>query len=173
MRVLSIRQPFAALVVCGLKRFEARTWSTPYRGEIAIHASSVVTRAAMDEMLKDELFRTAMELAEIDDARTLPQRAIVGTAVLKDIHTAREVAARDNVVEIDFVLCGGDLHEEDQLWRLEEPTELQNPIPINGKLNLWTLPEKAAVRVRRAKHLPPIISAVGWQETIRYAPPSK
>jgi hypothetical protein len=36
---LSIRQPWATLLVCGLKSIEIRAWSTERRGRILIHAS--------------------------------------------------------------------------------------------------------------------------------------
>jgi ASCH domain-containing protein len=35
---LSVRQPWAELIVTGRKRLEIRTWETPYRGRIWIHA---------------------------------------------------------------------------------------------------------------------------------------
>jgi hypothetical protein len=38
MKALSIRQPWAHLVVMGEKRIENRTWSTRYRGPILVHA---------------------------------------------------------------------------------------------------------------------------------------
>lgn len=38
MRVLSIRQPWAWLIVHGFKDVENRTWNTGVRGEILIHA---------------------------------------------------------------------------------------------------------------------------------------
>lgn len=39
MKVLSIRQPWAWLIVVGWKDIENRTWSTAYRGPLLIHAS--------------------------------------------------------------------------------------------------------------------------------------
>lgn len=36
---LSIRQPWAALIVAGHKDVENRNWSTPYRGPLLIHAA--------------------------------------------------------------------------------------------------------------------------------------
>jgi hypothetical protein len=39
MKIISIRQPWAALIVSGLKDVENRTWPTRYRGPILIHAS--------------------------------------------------------------------------------------------------------------------------------------
>lgn len=41
MKALSIKQPFAALIVHGIKDIENRTWKTNYRGKIYIHASAV------------------------------------------------------------------------------------------------------------------------------------
>jgi len=39
-RVLSIRQPWAWAIAIGRKKVENRTWNTPYRGVVFIHASS-------------------------------------------------------------------------------------------------------------------------------------
>ena len=39
MKTLSIKQPWAYLIACGLKDIENRTWKTKYRGKILIHAS--------------------------------------------------------------------------------------------------------------------------------------
>ena len=38
---LSVKQPWAALIVAGLKRVEVRTWPTRRRGRILIHAGKV------------------------------------------------------------------------------------------------------------------------------------
>jgi len=38
MKALSIRQPWAWLIVNGYKDVENRTWSTNYRGDLLIHA---------------------------------------------------------------------------------------------------------------------------------------
>ncbi|MFC6370446.1 ASCH domain-containing protein [Nonomuraea thailandensis] len=38
MRMLTVRQPWAALLVTGIKDVENRSWVTPYRGRLLIHA---------------------------------------------------------------------------------------------------------------------------------------
>jgi hypothetical protein len=38
---LSIKQPWASLVLCGLKTIEIRKWSTPRRGRIYIHTGKL------------------------------------------------------------------------------------------------------------------------------------
>jgi hypothetical protein len=41
MKALTIRQPWASLVATGVKTIETRSWSTKYRGPLAIHAGKV------------------------------------------------------------------------------------------------------------------------------------
>jgi len=38
MKALTIRQPWASLIAAGVKTIETRSWSTRYRGPLAIHA---------------------------------------------------------------------------------------------------------------------------------------
>ena len=38
MKVLTIKQPWATLIMQGYKRFEFRSWQTKYRGDLLIHA---------------------------------------------------------------------------------------------------------------------------------------
>ena len=44
MKAISIRQPWAWLIVNGYKDIENRTWNTKYRGPVLIHASKGMTR---------------------------------------------------------------------------------------------------------------------------------
>ncbi len=39
VKVLTLRQPWASLVALGVKSIETRSWSTSYRGPLAIHAA--------------------------------------------------------------------------------------------------------------------------------------
>src|SRR5260370_42620635 len=39
-------QPWATLIALGAKRIETRSWSTPYRGPLAIHPSGRITKGA-------------------------------------------------------------------------------------------------------------------------------
>ncbi len=77
---LSIRQPWAWLIVNGHKDIENRNWSTRVRGTIAVHASKGMTR---------EEYGDAQALAE-DQGVTLPafddleRGGIVGTVEIVD-----------------------------------------------------------------------------------------
>lgn len=39
MKALTFHQPYAGLLALGVKHYETRSWSTTYRGEVAIHAA--------------------------------------------------------------------------------------------------------------------------------------
>ena len=38
MKVLTVKQPWASLIIYGYKKYEFRSWKTNYRGKILIHA---------------------------------------------------------------------------------------------------------------------------------------
>jgi hypothetical protein len=50
MKILSLKQPWAALIVHGFKDIENRSWSTRYRGPVLIHASQRQDRITVDEI---------------------------------------------------------------------------------------------------------------------------
>lgn len=51
MKALTVRQPWASLIAAGVKTIETRSWSTEYRGPLAIHAGK--HRPAHDEAVGD------------------------------------------------------------------------------------------------------------------------
>lgn len=98
MKALSIRQPWAWLIVNGYKDIENRNWRTHYRGPILIHASQAVD-AEMMRLLKNwslmaddatgflsprsrpDLMQMA---AKFNNEEALHQGGIVGAAELVD-----------------------------------------------------------------------------------------
>jgi hypothetical protein len=69
MKALSLKQPWAELVVSGKKTIELRNWNTGFRGEFLVHASKVPDQKAMEHLgFKD-----------------LPTGCIVGKATLVDV----------------------------------------------------------------------------------------
>lgn len=77
---LSVRQPWAWLIVNGFKNVENRTWRTQYRGPLVIHASALMTRRE---------YRLAKEFAgnigvTVPGERKLERGGVVGAACLTD-----------------------------------------------------------------------------------------
>ena len=116
MKVLSLKQPFAELVVSGKKTIELRNWNTKFRGMFLIHASLRPDLSAMKKFGFVEL----------------PMGKIIGEAELinvKEYNTDKE-HQMDN-----------DKHLADARWGkfgfvLEHPKRIKS-ISVKGKLGFW------------------------------------
>lgn len=81
MKALTVRQPYAALIVAGMKTVETRSWSATHRGRIAIHAGQVVD----DDVELAICDFTAKQLIP------MPIGAVIATARLVDVVPMYEV----------------------------------------------------------------------------------
>ena len=138
MRAITIRQPWASLLVTGKKRYETRSWATSYRGPIAIHASAFPVRRTVDQLAKngawgflerlDSLFLTPHSLDE------LPIGAIVATGILTRCNAVDEAfLSQLSAQETDL----GDFSPGRFAWEFENITLLSEPVPAKGMLGLW------------------------------------
>jgi hypothetical protein len=50
VKALSIRQPWAWLIVTGYKDIENRSWRTNYRGPLLIHAGRAIDPTSLDQI---------------------------------------------------------------------------------------------------------------------------
>ena len=82
MKCLSLKQPYAELVVSGRKTIELRTWNTRFRGAFVVHASGNVDREAC--------------LAHGISPHSVVRRAAVGKAFL---HEVKEYASAKELAE--------------------------------------------------------------------------
>lgn len=83
MYALSIRQPWAWLILFGGKDVENRTWRTNIRGEILIHAASGMTRREYDDacrFVERFDYKLANRIPLPSDKHGLPRGGFVGTA---------------------------------------------------------------------------------------------
>ncbi len=97
MRILSVQQPFAQLVVRGIQRIVPRGWDPGVRERIAIHASGAVASKADAEVWFHER-NTARCFADQgwmdrDDLKQLPRGAIIGTVQLASVWLGADVHA--------------------------------------------------------------------------------
>jgi ASCH domain len=75
MRILSIRQPWASLIVNGIKDVENRTWPTRYRGPVLVHASQRPADITADEIERRYGVRPPSDL---------PHGGVVGVTTIVD-----------------------------------------------------------------------------------------
>lgn len=129
MKALSIRQPWAWLILQGHKPVENRTWPTALRGRIAIHAGQAVDRYADDWIAYRFPAITVPRLA------SLPRGALVGSVELYGCVREGE-ALPDPRAEPWFTGPWGFL--------LRDPI-LTPPIPYTGRLGFFEVVAPAAL----------------------------
>ena len=52
MKAITIKQPWATLIMSGVKRFEFRSWKTNFRGDVLIHAGKGIDKEAVERLAK-------------------------------------------------------------------------------------------------------------------------
>jgi hypothetical protein len=129
IRALTLLQPWASLIAVGAKRLETRSWSTAYRGPLAIHAgkgSTEWSRATWQLPAVQAVMGGAGIVAEAD----LPLGCVVAVCELCDCIPILEPPAEP---ERSFgVYTPGRF-----AWRLANVRPLPVPIPMRGLPGLW------------------------------------
>jgi hypothetical protein len=67
MKALTVRQPWAGLLVLGYKNVENRSWSTQHRGPLAIHAASASAAPEDWDRALDLLVQVAIDRNHMGD----------------------------------------------------------------------------------------------------------
>ncbi len=132
VKALSFRQPWAELVLQGKKTLDLRTWSTPYRGPLAIYASQTVEKDRCQEH-------------GIDPAR-LTTGAVIG---LVDLVGVVELDAAAYAARAGEHLGGRSYHPPMFGWELSNPRPLAEPVPAKGRLLLFEVEIPATAEIGR------------------------
>jgi hypothetical protein len=135
MKAITIIQPFAEMIARGDKRVENRSWHTPYRGPLAIHAGRA-TRYGGEPV-------RAIALDYDIDPASLILGAVIATARLADC--VRLCRALDGSVRptppawavLKYPWLAEHEHTEGPYcWVLEDVRRI-DPVPIGGAQGLW------------------------------------
>lgn len=122
MKVLTIREPWASLIINGYKKYEFRSWKTNYRGKILIHAGINIDKDMLNRF-KDYNLECV-------------KGGIIGEVELVDcILVDKEF--NDELRKIDPVVYGRSNHAETYAWKLENIKKYDKVIYVKGKLGLW------------------------------------
>jgi hypothetical protein len=132
MKALTLTQPWATLVILGVKRWETRGWypGVNDRGSrIAIHAAKGWTRD--DREFAAELHeRGILPVAPAD----LPLGAVLGEAAIVGLaRTTSPMAVGLSDLEHEL----GDYSPGRYAWELGGVVAYPEPIPARGMLGLW------------------------------------
>lgn len=124
MKVLSIKEPWASLIMNGTKKIETRSWKTKYRGEIYIHASSSkakITKPEVYELIKDMNFKCGYIICKCN--------------LVDCIYMTDEYVNDMKINHYEEYICGH--YEVGRYAWIVEDVKVIEPIEAKGKLGLW------------------------------------
>ena len=123
MKVLTIKQPWASLIMLGYKRFEFRSWQTKYRVDLLIHAGKGIDKEAMKRLSKYIM-------------QDLPAGKILGkvtlTECIKMSPDFKEMLLKENKD-----IYTDSTFKENYGWQMEDIEVFDEPIEAKGHLSLW------------------------------------
>ena len=132
MKALTIRQPYAELIVTGEKLVENREWQTNYRGRLLIHAGK--SRQWLDN--EDEQY-----FAERGDP--LVFGAVVGGARLADVLHIDRILRGEYDAKYPWLREHAHTHGT-WCWVLQDVQRYAQPVPWKGAQGLWDFPADGA-----------------------------
>lgn len=132
MKALTIKQPWAGMIMEGNKKIENRGWLTDYRGPLLIHAGKKKPNSSWLEddsdeqdgsgfLIQDEILRNSLGV-------------ILGTVELVDILTKKQALKKfpEQKEYMEQPIIVGPY-----CWIFEQPKLFKEPIPCMGQLKLW------------------------------------
>jgi hypothetical protein len=129
MKALTLWQPWASLVAAGAKTIETRSWSTDYRGPLAIHSALAADNLSL--ALHGSM-KAALTVAGINP-EALPLGKIVAVCYLSACLSTDEELPDLPAWEFEF----GDFSPGRYAWFLASIQALDFPIPVRGRQGLW------------------------------------
>lgn len=133
LKCLTVKQPWASLIMGDAKDIENRDWPTTIRGVIGIHSSKLLEQVEMKAAC--DLMRGFIPMfSELTFRKrsVFPLGSILGTVELVDCVTSSN--SPWFVGEYGLVL--------------RNPVVFQKPIPCRGQLGLWMVPNHLLPAVR-------------------------
>ena len=120
MKVLTIREPWASLIINGYKEYEFRSWKTNYRGKILIHAGM-----SNENISKFDIYNLEYSKGEI-----------IGEAEIVDCILVTE-EFNNELLKKNSLVYGKTNHTSTYAWKLANIKKYDKKIPCKGKLGLW------------------------------------
>lgn len=136
MKVISIWQPYASLIVHGFKTIETRGWAAPkslLKERIGIAATKSITPAQVTAV-QDPTFKRYYAETGLPGLLDLPRGALLGTVLLNSCDPITEADLEDITEEEQ---CYGWFTPGRFAWRLRYPLIYERPVPVRGQQGIW------------------------------------
>lgn len=148
MKAVSIRQPYAALVMAGLKTIETRgdhakpaLWNVDYHGVVLIHVSKTSTTAEHKTAYEEPLIRSLLKGLGYRNLKEMPRGVILGTATFSGVGSTKQYVDEEGFVDVS----AGDVNIAASWWdcpyffTVREPRTWARPVKWRGQQGLWEI----------------------------------
>jgi activating signal cointegrator 1 len=128
-RILSVRQPWCSLLLSGEKVLENRTWATPYRGRLWLHASKTAPHEPVWRCVREDWLTGPGVLGKYPSPMETPRGVILGSVDLVGCyHINRDIPYHlMDRWDAEGLFC----------WHMVNPVLLAEPIPAYGMPGVW------------------------------------
>lgn len=139
MKVISIMQPWASLIVMGAKKIETKNWKTHHRGPLLIHAN-------MTDRYSKQLCSLPPYNKFIRHWTDLPYGSIIGQVNLQTCEPAEDIQhliyKKQQIIFGEFINIPADeLHfgnfSNKYGWIFSDAFQFQQTIEASGKMKMW------------------------------------
>ena len=141
MKAITVKQPWASLIVEGIKDIENRTWKTNFRGRVLVHAGMAKTSGLMARYLSYDQhieFRKKVGYSGLDFLE--PLGCIIGSVEIVDCVINHPSILAEKTINKTYWKDGKNYIEKVKPiynWVLSNPIKFKKPISAKGKLSFW------------------------------------
>lgn len=163
MKAISLWQPWATLLVMGIKKIETRSWPIRHRGPLLIHAAKRKIKSEIENYSEDETFDAAFHAIGGTIGKTtlydLPYGAILGAVDVIDCFSTNSIKSnpelKSRLLKENYTpnygedSCREECYSEWDLgnyandrygWVCDNFRPLGEPIPYKGEQGLFEVP---------------------------------
>lgn len=135
MKAISIKNPFAGLIASGKKRYEVRTWTTKYRGDLLICSSQKpekdLWKYYTDFEFGYDFAKEVFKTGPMPDGYALAVSQLVNIIPFDRPFQQNHLAFVQKHALIEYL---GD--KQYFLWELQDTVKIL-PFPVKGKLGFF------------------------------------
>ncbi len=150
MKTLTLTQPWAQIIAISAKKIETRSWSSSYRGPLAIHAAKGFPKWAKETcgepLFHEALYAGGYEIG-LKSSEILPIGAVIATCQLVDVRSTDKIHYRTGEaywdgpdgkhLNLSFQEQKfGDYGRGRFAWVLDDIKPI-TPVQAKGALGLW------------------------------------
>ncbi|CAM9687477.1 unnamed protein product [Ascophyllum nodosum] len=136
---LTMHQPWASLLVAGVKSVEGRSWKTAHRGRLWIHAAAKEPTEAEVRTVEDRYraIYSAEGIADVTMPTSYPTSCLLGCVEVVGCMSQREFQ------EAKDIPTGPKLESESEfVFLCRDPRKMVLPFSLSGQHKLWKLDKR-------------------------------